>query len=288
MDARTWLGLEPTHNPMRWVLPVTPGISTVGPFLFGGCALGAAIAAMEATSGRPVVWATAQYLSYAHPPSILDIDVTLAVQGRSITQARVVGHVADTEIFTVNAALGTRDLPTEGSWVEMPAVPRPEDCDVRGPRFPGTESIMDRLDVRLASARAWDEMDGNPAPDGRSMLWARVPDLLDLSSGASLAILGDYVPFGIGQALGRIGGGNSLDNTLRVYRLVPSEWVLLDIRVHAVAHGFGHGAVHLWSEDGALLATASQSAIVRLMDADMAIAMAEAAQAAAASEGTPD
>jgi acyl-CoA thioesterase len=288
MDARTWLGLEPTHNPMRWVLPVTPGISTVGPFLFGGCALGAAIAAMEATSGRPVVWATAQYLSYAHPPSILDIDVTLAVQGRSITQARVVGHVADTEILTVNAALGTRDLPTEGSWVEMPVVARPEDCDVRGPRFPGTESIMDRLDVRLASARAWDAMDGNPAPDGRSMLWARVPDLLDLSSGASLAILGDYVPFGIGQALGRIGGGNSLDNTLRVYRLVPSEWVLLDIRVHAVAHGFGHGAVHLWSEDGALLATASQSAIVRLMDADMAIAMAEAAQAAEASDGTGD
>jgi acyl-CoA thioesterase len=284
MDARTWLGLEPTHNPMRWVLPVTPGISTVGPFLFGGCALGAAIAAMEATSGRPVVWATAQYLSYAHPPSILDIDVTLAVQGHSITQARVVGHVADTEILTVNAALGTRDLPVEGSWVEMPAVPRPEDCDVRSPRFPGTESIMDRIDVRLASARAWDEMDGNPVPDGRSMLWARMPDLLDLSSGASLAILGDYVPFGIGQALGRIGGGNSLDNTLRVYRLVPTEWVLLDIRVHAVAHGFGHGAVHLWSEDGSLLATASQSTIVRLLDADMAAAMAEAAQAAQAAE----
>ena len=44
MDARKWLGLEPTHNPMRWVLPVTPGISTAAPFLFGGCALGAAIA----------------------------------------------------------------------------------------------------------------------------------------------------------------------------------------------------------------------------------------------------
>jgi acyl-CoA thioesterase II len=271
MDARTWLGLEPTHNPMRFVLPVTPGISTVGPFLFGGCALGAAIAALEAASGRPVVWATAQYLSYAHPPSILDIDVTLAVQGRSITQGRVVGHVADTEILTVNAALGIRDMPVEGAWVERPDVPPPEDCAVRGPRFPGPESIMDRLDVRLADARSWDEIDGNPAPDGRSILWARMPDLLDLSSGASLAILGDYVPFGIGQALGRIGGGNSLDNTLRVYRLVPTEWVLLDIRVHAVAHGFGHGAVHLWSEDGTLLATASQSTIIRLVDADMLV-----------------
>jgi acyl-CoA thioesterase len=275
MDARTWLGLEPTHNPTRWVLPVTPGISTPGPFLFGGCGLGAAIAALEATSGRPVVWATAQYLSYANPPSMLDIDVTLAAEGRSITQGRVVGHVADKEILTVNAALGSRDLEIEGAWVTRPDVPPPADCQVREPRFPGTESIMDRIDVRLADARGWDEIDGNPSPDGRSLLWARVPDLLDLSSGASLAILGDYVPFGIGQALGQVGGGNSLDNTLRVYRLVPTEWVLLDIRIHAVAHGFGHGVVHLWSEEGTLLATASQSTIVRLMPPEMRARMAE-------------
>jgi acyl-CoA thioesterase II len=274
MDARTWLGLEPTHNPMRWVLPVTPGISTPGPFLFGGCGLGAAIAAMEAVSGRPVVWATAQYLSYANPPSVLDIDVTVGAQGRSITQARVVGHVVDQEILTVNAALGTRDLDTEGSWVERPMAPPPDDCPVRPPRVPDTESIMDRLDIRLANARSWDEIDGNPSPDGRSVLWARMPDLLEPSSGASLAILGDYVPFGIGQALGRVGGGNSLDNTLRVYRLVPTEWVLLDIRIHAVAHGFGHGVVHLWAEDGTLLATASQSTIIRMMPAELAARMA--------------
>jgi len=40
MDSRTFLGLEPTHNPFRWTLPVTPGISTSGGFLFGGCGLG--------------------------------------------------------------------------------------------------------------------------------------------------------------------------------------------------------------------------------------------------------
>jgi acyl-CoA thioesterase II len=266
MDARKWLGLEPTHNPMRWVLPVTPGISTGAPFLFGGCALGAAIAAMEHTGQRPVIWATAQYLSYARPPSILDIDVTLAAIGKNVTQARVVGHVADTEILTINAALGTRGDQVEGVWVDRPAVPRPDDCPVRPPR-PSTgtgESIHDRIDVRLARARSWEDVDGHPAPDGRSSVWARMPDLLDLSSGASLAILGDYVPFGISQALGLAGGGNSsLDNTLRVYRLVPTEWVLLDIRIDAVTHSFGHGVVHIWAEDGTLLATASQSTIVR-------------------------
>jgi acyl-CoA thioesterase len=124
---------------------------------------------------------------------------------------------------------------------------------------------MSRLDVRLANARDWDDTEGKPMPEGRSQLWARAPADLDLSTGAGLAILGDYVPFGIRQALGKMGGGNSLDNTLRVYRLVPTEWVLLDIRIHGVANGIGHGVVHLWSEDGTLLATASQSAIVRIM-----------------------
>ena len=28
MDARNWLGLEPSHNPHRWHLPVSKGIST--------------------------------------------------------------------------------------------------------------------------------------------------------------------------------------------------------------------------------------------------------------------
>ena len=61
----------------------------------------------------------------------------------------------------------------------------------------------------------------------------------------------------------RAAGGNSLDNTLRVAHRVPTDWILADIRVHAIADGFGHGLVHLWSEDGTLLGTASQSTIVR-------------------------
>ena len=37
----------------------------------------------------------------------------------------------------------------------------------------------------------------------------------------------------------------------------------MDIRVHAVERGFGHGLVHMFAEDGTLMATASQSCIVR-------------------------
>ena len=262
MDAREFLGLEATHNPHRWYLPVVPGISTGHQFLFGGCALGAAIEAMERTTGRPLVWATGQYLSYAHPPEILDIDVTIAVEGRQITQARAVGHVGDREIVTVNAALGRLTDPDSGTWSRPPVVPPPAECPLRTLRMPGEESIMSRTEVRLANAREWGDLDGTPNADGRSALWARLPDLLE-SSAATLAILGDYVPFGISQALGVMGGGNSLDNTLRIVQVVPTEWVLLDIRIDAVADGFGTVTVLLWAEDGTLLATASQSTIVR-------------------------
>ena len=84
-------------------------------------------------------------------------------------------------------------------------------------------------------------------------------------SAAALAIIGDFVPFGSGRRSAARAGGNSLDNTLRVAHRVPTDWVLADIRVHAVADGFGHGLVHLWAEDGTLLGTASQSTIVRVV-----------------------
>jgi acyl-CoA thioesterase len=53
-----------------------------------------------------------------------------------------------------------------------------------------------------------------------------------------------------------------LDNTIRVQRLKPTNWVLCDIRVDGVNNGFGHGSVFLWAQDGTLLATASQSAVL--------------------------
>jgi len=265
MDAREFLGLQPTHNPNRWFLPVVPGLSTGHSFLFGGCGLAAAITAMESTTGRPLIWATAQYLSYARPPSVMDIDVTVPIAGRATSQARAVAHVAETEILTVNAALGVRDTAAAGSWVQRPDVPPPDECGPRSFRMDVEDSIMRRLEVRVASARDFTEFDGVPSADGRSSLWARIPELLEPSA-ATLAILGDYVPFGIGQALGQPAGGNSLDNTLRIGRIVPTEWVLIDVRIETIANGFGHGHVYLWAEDGTLMATASQSTIVRFWE----------------------
>jgi acyl-CoA thioesterase-2 len=97
---------------------------------------------------------------------------------------------------------------------------------------------------------------------GRSALWVRLPEGLPASA-ASLAILGDYVIYGISRSHGQPIFGNSIDNTLRMIRTHETRWVLVEIQVQAVVGGFGHGVEHLWAEDGTLLATASQSAIVR-------------------------
>jgi acyl-CoA thioesterase len=261
VDALRFFGLSRAEEPEVWQLPVVPELCSGRGTLFGGCGLGAAIEALERTTGRPLVWASAQYLSYARPPSVVEINVTEVVRGHRSSQARAVARVDGEEIFAVNAALGARTFPLSGSWAVRPDVPPPDASPLREalPRHRGT--IMDRLEMRLASGRPMSDLPGPPG-DGRAALWVHLPSLE--MSAAALAIVGDFVPFGVGQALGERAGGNSLDNTLRVVTRHPTEWILADVRVHAVADGFGHGLVHLWAEDGTLLGTASQSAIVRM------------------------
>ncbi len=262
MNPLQFLGMEPTADPLKWRLPVSPAVSTPGRFLYGGAGLAAGIAAMEQASGRPTVWATAQYLTYAPTDSVLDIEVSLAAVGRTTTQARAVGRRGDQEVLTVNGALGSHDLELSGTWVEPPVVPPPEDCPLQEiPAFFG-DSIMVRVEHRVAKGRLFSQMDGKPG-DAGSAFWARVPGQLEPSA-ASLAVIGDYVSGGTSQPLGVRTMGRSLDNTLRVARLVPSEWVLCDIHMHGLANGFAHGLAHLWAQDGTLLATASQSIGVRL------------------------
>ena len=247
-------------------MPVTPRVSTPGEFLYGGYALGAGLVALEAASGRPAVWATAQYLSFASTGSTLDLQVTLAASGRRVTQGRAVGRVGDREILTVNAALGVGDLPADGTWVTPPDVPRPEACPPRVlPPFI-VNSVLNRVEMRVAKGRMMGDLDGRPG-DGESAFWARMPDHLDTSV-ATLAILGDYVSGAVSQPLGRRTMGRSLDNTLRVVRIAPTEWVLCDILMHGLHAGFAHGEARLWTEDGVLLAVASQTVSVRFWDRD--------------------
>jgi acyl-CoA thioesterase-2 len=261
MDPITFFGLEPTGEQGRWRMPIVRGLVSGTGALFGGCGLGACIEVAELLTGRRLVWATAQYLTFARPPSVLELDALEVVRGHQISQVRVLAHVGEQEILTVLAALGERPHALAGQWANRPVVADPQDCPPRIQQQRHQGTIQDRLETRLARGRNVDELPGPPG-DGNSALWVRMPGLAEMSA-AGLAVIGDFVPFGISQALGVRAGGNSLDNTLRIARRAPTDWVLADIRVHAIADGFGHGLVHLWAEDGTLLGTASQSTIVR-------------------------
>ena len=210
------------------------------------------------------MWATAQYLAFARPPATLDLDVVVPVAGRYSSQARVTGHVGTTEILTVNAALGSRPDAVNRQWAAMPDVPPPDACPPITFDWPRrADDINGQVEQRAARGRfGAARSTGGPSRDGTSSMWVR-PRGGGAIDRIMLAVMADFLPSGIGHALGTAAGGNSLDNTIRFAAMVPTEWVLCDTVVEAMAGGFAHGRMRLFAEDGTLLATASQSMIVR-------------------------
>ena len=163
MDTKAFLGIEPTgiHTATngQWSMVVRPGLVTGGNFLWGGCGLAAAVAAIEELSGRTCVWATAQYLSYARTGETMDVDVTLAVVGHQITQARAVCRVGDREILTVNAAVGERPFEYAHSFVKMPDVPPPSALKQRAHRSDVSNTIHEKMEERFVIGRELEELD---------------------------------------------------------------------------------------------------------------------------------
>src|SRR2546429_5106418 len=100
MDARTFFGLQPdAADRTRWRMEVVRGLTSGTGALFGCCGLGACIEVMEQVTGRPCIWATAQYLSFARPPSIVELDVVELVPGHQRSQALRLARVDDTTIL---------------------------------------------------------------------------------------------------------------------------------------------------------------------------------------------
>jgi len=256
VDVKEFLGIRQV-SATSWSFQVTDRLITPGKFLFGGCGLASAIVALEEASTRPAIYAAAHYLSFAPLGAEVNVDVDLAVVGNRITQGRATTSVEGREILTVNAALGTGELNAPVPWLTMPDVPAPENCPPRLMPRRFDNSIFNHVETRIAIGRSFDQLDatlGSPV----SALWARVPSHLEPSA-ATLAIFGDLVSGGVTQPLGRNTMGRSLDNTIRVATLTPTEWVLCEIHMHALHGGFAQGTGYLWSRDGVLLGTASQS-----------------------------
>lgn len=264
-DVPSLFAIEPvTGTTFRWSPPTD--VLTPGRFVQGGAGLGVAMEAMEQVSGRPAVWGTAQYLSFAAGTDPIEITVVVEVAGRNTAQARCVLRRNETEILTAHAAFGRRGGELDRTWCEMPDVPAPE----QSPRYRfferGRGHLGDRVELRLARGRQLDEIDTATGPgDGDFALWVRAWNSpAHQVTTADLAFIGDFMPLGFAEALGQPFAGNSLDNTIRIGQLATTDWILLSTHVQQVAHGFGHGRAEMWTRDGVLLGEVSQSSILRV------------------------
>lgn len=267
MDTSTFLGftqIADTHFQFT-VEPHHLGGRRGG--LFGGCGLAGGVLALESTTGRMPVWATAQYASTAASGDRLDLNVVVSNEGRTITQARVQVDCGDRDVLTVLGALGERTEYARGQWDTMPACPPPEDSERVVREDNG--SVHSRTDARMARGMFGFTGTGTPSGDQNNLVWVRLRDV-ELGS-ASLSLLADYMASSIGNSVAKLVMCTSLDNTIRfaeqaTQQDIDNEWVLCDNRVSFVGNGFAYGQCHMWSRSGRLLATASQSMTVVLQD----------------------
>lgn len=264
-SSTDFLNLDRHGDTDRWRLPLTPALGGGGGSLFGGAGLAAGIQAIERTTGRPAVWATGQYIARTQPGEVMDLEVTIPSQGYTVSQGRMVGHVGDREIITVLAAVGERPEISRAIWAKPVDVPEPEECEplVRTFGDDEVESMHHHVDIRVARGMFGFVEGGTPSGDERTTLWSRMPGVQN--DPGALAIMADYGPSALGNALGKQTSCTSIDNTIRFADSAGNEgaWIQLDNQIEFVGNGFAHGTTLMWSQNGRLLAVASQSMIVR-------------------------
>jgi acyl-CoA thioesterase len=252
------LGLEFGADNRRARFELVPDVARHDGALYGGTAIAVSIAAMEAATGRGSLWVTTQYVATAQLGDIIECTTDVLAEGRNITQAQVTGRLGEKVLFvSIGSTATPRDDGLEGQFQEMPDVSPPEDTAPMfvGPgRADGFRGFTAQVEYRLA------QFHGPEATAPHLALWAKVHGDRPVTP-ASVAFVADMVPGAIARAVGLVGGGASLDNSLRFGRIPEGEhWILLDLRAHMAVGAHAHGSVKVWSQDGVLLAVGGQSA----------------------------
>ncbi len=268
-----FLGLSRGDTPGGFRFTVDDRLARLDGRLYGGAAIAISIAAAEEVSDRHALWMTTQFVSTVGQGAEVSVSAEVLAPGKRTSQMRVTGTGADGAV--VFASLGAtghhRPDGLTGEFEHAPTVSAPDDGDRWTSPFTGMakeagvelpEMPRPRDDQGFATAIEMRQPTILDHPDpgpGRVCVWVRRRDGV-LITPALAAYMADMVPMSIAIACKAVAGGTSLDNTIRVGSFVDSEWILLDLRPHLVVGGYGHGLAHVWSEEGHLMATASQTA----------------------------
>jgi acyl-CoA thioesterase II len=276
-----FLGLEPAGDDGRYRFTVSNHLSRLDGRLYGGTAIAVSIATAEQVTERPALWMTTQFVSTAPSEAVIDVHTEVLAPGKRTNQVRVTGTADGEVMFASLGATGHhRDGGLTGEFENAPKVTGPEDAgawatpftgmlrnagvDIEMPPMPANKAFSSVIEFREPTILEHPD----PAP-GRVCLWVRRRDRQPVTP-AMVAFMADMVPLSVAHACGVVAGGISLDNSIRIGSFEETEWVLVDLRPHLAVGDYGHGAAHIWSESGHLLATASQTASMMRFDLDNA------------------
>lgn len=255
----------------RFHFTVEDHLARLDGHLYGGTAIAVSITAAELVSQRRAIWMTTQFVATAPPLERISVHAEILAPGRRTNQVRVTGTNSAGEIMF--ASLGATGIHTPegltGVFERAPSVDSPGESETTSSPFVSvarnagiTAELPDMPDVGFNTVIEFREPAIHFHPDpgpGRICVWVRRRDRTPVTP-ALASYMADMIPLGIAHACDVVAGGISLDNTIRLGSFDQTEWVLLDLRPHLAIGNYGHGSAHIWSENGHLLATASQSA----------------------------
>ena len=223
-----------------------------GKHLSGGAAMAAAISALEIETGKPLICASGQFVGSPAAGAQVDIAISIAKAGRSITHARAETSSNEVSLLNLQASVGARSGDADHTWSSRPDAPPPSSCEkLRFIRMDENDQHS-HMDFRHVSKSG-----------GTMTFWAKAPQDRAIRS-SDLALVADYLPEAVHGALGVPAGAVSLDNELRIIKRERSDWLLCVTELSTVANGLFHGRMDVFSEAGSLVGLASQSGVVRL------------------------
>jgi acyl-CoA thioesterase len=285
------LGLAVAEDGQSGRFEVRSGLVRHDGALYGGTGLAVSVVAMEAATQRDVLWCSTQFVSQPFLGDRVTWDVERLAVGRRAAQLLVRARANDDTAFV---AIGSTGIAAPdgltGQYVPMPEVSPPDEspahqmrrADRRGEQEaqrrpvgtgepgeqlaespqgmaaePSAESWAKHIELRQAELR------GDPRPS--LALWARRRDE-GPHTPAVLAFIADMVPVAVARAAGKLGAGSSLDNSMRFHGGdADTGWVLVELHGELANGGFGHGSLRVWTAEGKLVATGSQTAAMRFL-----------------------